>query len=864
MKTRFFILFCFLFFLINQSISAQEDLNGQYLNSIEFQTHLLSYEDAKELTGLGPHDIDNQEKINTSIEKITNYYRSNGYQKAKASYIKDKFKLIIQVNPGPKTFIQKITYEGLNKEDSSYLIENIYWNFVGAALTDDKLKQLNLEIRKRINQRGLYLTSIPAPELSYEAEGTAAILKYKLQPKNKYFISIEGSKQFSEYFLKTEVLKLSEYINTDDTFIDDISLQLKKFYLSKGYLQSNISYNILKYQDGFKVVYKINENKKVYINQLRITGVYSRPEKYYINKFYEFSSPAVKAKLFIKEDIDQSIKNLIVFLQNEGFIATKVKKIDLSVDPQHPTKGNIRIQIDEGNQTRISEIVFLNNHAFSKDQLIMALELKSTNLLNLNDLEPALNNLKSFYADNGYLEMQISNHNSSQLVEYKEDYSTARILIDIHEGPQISVGSIAIDGDLRTHHKVIYSELDFKAGDILTPKKLEESTARLQKTGLFANIEIKTKEADTAIEKRSVIVSLTERKPGVLTTGVGITNENSYTLHGYAGVAYRNIGGWGRGLSLRADGNYNPTVVGFLESKVVVGFLEPYLFDTRARFRLNYTTSRAVTDYLIRQKTIANQAVWSVEQDFSSHITGIWQIYNIANYVDEGISREDEIKYGYERNDLVIASVGPILDIDYRDNLLNPTSGHFSRLAIEYASTSLGSHKSDDFIRATGQATMYSSFLASRVVWANSIRGGILHPLDKNSFGVRFDKKGFILGGRSTVRGFESTEFFPSADTLGANYKVIGNSSYELVKSELRFPLLPQSDLAGALFYDGGRVHIEKLAASTSFVSEWRDSVGIGIRYNLPIGPLNLEYAHKLNRKNNESDGAFHLSVGVF
>ena len=114
------------------------------------------------------------------------------------------------------------------------------------------------------------------------------------------------------------------------------------------------------------------------------------------------------------------------------------------------------------------------------------------------------------------------------------------------------------------------------------------------------------------------------------------------------------------------------------------------------------------------------------------------------------------------------------------------------------------------------------------------------------------------------MRGFESTEFFPNTDVLGASYRLPGASSYELFKSEFRFPLLKKSDLAGAIFYDGGRVNIDDLSSSIDYKAEWRDSVGLGIRYNLPIGPLNLEYAHKLNKKSYESDGAFHLSVGVF
>jgi outer membrane protein assembly complex protein YaeT len=537
--------------------------------------------------------------------------------------------------------------------------------------------------------------------------------------------------------------------------------------------------------------------------------------------------------------------------------------MDLTTDFENPSRGLITINLDEGTQASISQILFTHNQKFSNAELIAVMGLKNQTLLNLNEIESGLNKIRSHYANSGYLEMKIVNATTAELIQYNDDFTSAQMTIDISEGPQIYVGSILIDGNTQTHEKVIFSELEFKIGDLLTPQKLEESTARLQKTGLFSSIEIKMLESNTNVQSRTIVITLGERKPGVFTIGAGVTNENDYTLHGYLGAAYRNIGGWGRGASLRGEGSYNPNVLDFFEWKVIAGYLEPYLFDTRIRFRVNYTTSRTVSDYTIRQQTIANQAVWSVEQDITSHLTGIWQIYNIANFVDKGINSEDEIKYNYSREDMVIASTGPTLDLDYRDNILNPTAGHFSRLNIEYATGFLGSNNTDDFLRATGQTTLYYT-VYDQLVWANSLRGGYLQPLKTNNDGIRFDKKGFILGGRSTVRGFESTEFFPNTDVLGASYRITGSSSYELFKSEFRFPLMKKSDLSAALFYDGGRVSIDDLASGIDYKAEWRDSVGIGIRYNLPIGPLNLEYAHKLNKKSYESDGAFHLSVGVF
>ncbi len=831
-------------------------------------TKYLSDDEVQEIINLNLAEANDINKVKYALDKLLGYYKNLGFQKASGKFDFEntanfKRRLVITVLVGPKTTVRSLVFKGLTEIQSREIKNHIYWNYVGETLTDERLKKINIEIRAQLNNLGLYLVSNLPPQIIYNADDTKVDLVYNFLTKPQYEISIIGSTQFTEYDLKMDVLKLPEYAPSDDSFPEEILSRLQKYYLAHGFSHSEVKYSLVLEGQKNNLIYKIKENDQTRIYQVSVTGNLSRPEKQYIKEFYQLASQPVQDGLFIKEDIEQAVKNMIVSLKNQGFINAKLRKIDLKTDQEQPQRGLVEISIDEGPQTVISEIQFTHNSKFSTSELITALDLKDRKLLNLNELELGLNKIRAFYANAGYLEMKITNDSSADLISYNDDYTSAKINIDVSEGPQIYVGSILIDGNAQTHDKVIFAEIEFKVGDLLTPQKLEESTARLQKTGLFSSTEIKMLESNTPVQLRTIVISLGERKPGIFTIGAGVTNENEFTIHGYTGIAYRNIGGWGRGVSARGEGSYNPTILDFFENKVTLGYLEPYLFDTRVRFRFNYTTSRIVTDYTIRQKTITNQAVWSVEQDITSHLTGIWQLYNIANYVDEGITREDEIKYGYTREDLVIASTGPTLDLDYRDNILNPTAGNFSRLTLEYASGALGSNNTDDFMRATGQTTVYQT-IYGQIVWANSLRGGYLYPLKKTDEGVRFDKKGFILGGRSTVRGFESTEFFPSTKVLGASYRLTGNSSYELFKSEFRFPLMKKSDFSGAVFYDGGRVNIDELASNIDYQAEWRDSVGVGIRYNLPIGPLNLEYAHKLNKKSYESDGAFHLSVGVF
>jgi outer membrane translocation and assembly module TamA len=119
------------------------------------------------------------------------------------------------------------------------------------------------------------------------------------------------------------------------------------------------------------------------------------------------------------------------------------------------------------------------------------------------------------------------------------------------------------------------------------------------------------------------------------------------------------------------------------------------------------------------------------------------------------------------------------------------------------------------------------------------------------------------LGGRSTIRGFNPvTQSIPLPQEIEGGIKV--DSHFYLVKSELRFPIW--GSLGGAVFYDGGMVDVTGPSAFIHAL-DWRDSAGVGIRYNTPVGPLSVDYAQKLSRDTlRTAEGLFeiHFSIGSF
>ncbi len=160
---------------------------------------------------------------------------------------------------------------------------------------------------------------------------------------------------------------------------------------------------------------------------------------------------------------------------------------------------------------------------------------------------------------------------------------------------------------------------------------------------------------------------------------------------------------------------------------------------------------------------------------------------------------------------------------DHRDNVLRPRRGSLWLLTAQLAPEFLGSDLR--YTKVFGQLFTYVS-LREDVAWASGYRVGAA-----NSFGQRLDENdGFRAGGPNSVRGFEQDSLGP-ADIVGQ----IGGGGVVVFNQEIRFPLWWR--LRGVGFYDAGNAFE---TASDIRLSELRQRVGAGLRFELPFGLIRL------------------------
>jgi outer membrane protein insertion porin family len=843
----------------NQTIQIHIQTRSR-IKSVLFEgTNGLNLSEIKRIVNVQPGDSFDPELLLRQATSLQDNLKSLGYADAvveiefpeAAPFLID---LKVIIKSGLATRIQEVELKGQNPELLMKLKRKMQ-KFKNEILTESSFKEIQEEVEVLLKKERAFQTRILPPELISNNALAEVKIRMILEQDSQFVFKISGSSQLSSLMSLDDTLDLSTVTLGNSNLVSDLTNRLRQYYLKKGYARVEIQPEQKPLSKGQILIhFKVKEGPIVKVQEIHFQGRISKESKYYKQILMEVADPLIQKGFYLKEDLDRALEKLKLELQNRGFLKAEVTSTRATYNEARD-RLSLTINLDEGLLTVIEKVTFQEAVAFSQVDLNRIVELVPGEPLQLNKIENSILALKNHYKENGYLEMIILNERLG-LVQYNEDNSRAELIFKIFEGPQVRVQSILIEGLKKTKTYVVRNELDFVEGEILNPRKIEESISRLQRTGHFSSVDIRTLEDKTQVRDRTIMIRVVEGNPGLANAGLGITNERNFTTRGYVGLAYRNILGTGRGASFRLDGNYNVSDLQYFENRATIGYLEPFLFDSRYKGRINVTRSNTVTDFERERATLTIQQTYSIEKDFTSHLTGVWDVYTKAT------SEDFQIKGPAEKETLDIGSTGFTLDADYRDNFVRPRKGHQSRISLEYGDPNyLGSTKTIEFFRAYASATHYTSFNNSPFTWSNGIRYGFLQNLSARDDGaVPYNKKGFYLGGPSTIRGFDPTsEAFPASELLkSVNDRMTRQSRMYLIRSTLSYPLF--SIVEGTLFYDGGQIQVDSLDLGFGY----RHAAGFGILINTPVGPLNLEFGFKLNQKANESPSAFHLSFGLF
>jgi outer membrane protein insertion porin family len=689
-------------------------------------------------------------------------------------------------------------------------------------------------LRGAYKRAGFLTVRVSEPEVSCE-DRKELCLTARVEEGPRYEITWEGAERFSVGKLeKVSGIYAQDQEVSEAGLVYDTQERLLSFYRGEEYLKATVDVEAGGRPEGGRFLdIVIQEGKAGYLKEIRFMGNASIPDEMLRKQMFSTKRGTFHyftgSGKFDEEEWNADLAALIGLYQKQGFARARIS----SVDTDWGDRGGITatIHIQEGERYRLREIRFQGNDHFLREELLRLIGNREGEHADYAGMDEDGGTIAAHYRNAGYLDVSVESR-----FEIDEGEETAVIRFVVEEGPRYRLGKVNVRGNLLTDSVVISRELTIPEGGAAGEKDLLTFQRAVFGTGLYKTVRFhQVKRPDEGI--LDLIVEVEETVFFEYEFGAGYGTDTG--LRGFVAARQKNMDRRGRNVSARIYASEK-------EKYYLMDLREPWVFGNRWKFEGGVTALYHYEDrrsYDFRKtgvgtsinKTILTRSSVSLQYELSRE--------NVFN-VQEGaiLSREDQ-------GSALISAVRGVFLLELRDDPFNPKRGSFYSGSAEVASSLIGSEV--DYFKLVGQASYYvpvfwrNTFVVSgRAGWADPFGDTVEVPIQKR----------FFLGGRTTVRGFAEDGVGPvGADgaPTGGDYMVNGNV-------ELRVPL--QYKFILALFLDAGSVWFQGGPPGYGF--DLRESVGLGIRYVTPIGPLALEYGWKLDRREGEPPGAWHFTIG--
>ena len=690
------------------------------------------------------------------------------------------------------------------------------------------------------------------------ADGVRVI--YQVQGKAKIKeVLFEGYKRYKLERLKRDLsFKVGDVYDERKAFVD--AQKLEELYQKAGYSDVKITpaADLDKETGGAIVRFQVAEGPQVFIKRVALTGVKAFPagrlHKLMKTKHRWWASWLTGSGVLKDEQFKDDQDAVRELYHSNGYLDMEIKEV--RTERVAANWMIVHLDIYEGQQYKVGNITLAGSKLFPVVELEKRLLMTTDKTFTPGGLVKDIRALENYYGSRGYLDTQVRSERIPNVESGRMD-----VTYSIREGELNYIEKIEIRGNTKTKDKVIRRELAVVPGEIYDTVRVERSADRLKNLGYFSKVET-TPSITPVPNRKDLVVTVEEQRTGTMTFGAGFSSVDN--LIGFVEVTQGNFDlfNWpnftGGGQKIRAR-----MQLGFQRQDYVLSFTEPWFLDRKIAlgFDLFHRESSFLSDRFDETRTGANIRL---EKALSEFLRGQVQygIQNIDLDVDGGASQELQSQAGSNLR----SSVETSLTYDSRDSVFLTTRGNRTELTAELVGGPFGGDVT--LYKLNARTSFYFPFFNKHVlqivgaagvadaVGASKGDGKYVVESDLSVVKVNdvpiFDR--YFLGGPSTLRGFRYRDISPK----DVNGEPVGGNTYANGTVEYSFPIVER--VRGAFFYDVGSVWRDAYEVNLSAL---RSDVGIGVRLNLPIGPLRLDYGYPVQTISGDSKtGKIQFSVG--
>ena len=855
-------------------------------------------------------ELCSQDKLDRAVAGIKRVLEENGFHQAKVAISQKgderehQIDITFQVTPGPRAVVGEVFLKG----DAGYLvgeIKDIAKLHAGDPVISSRVTRALQRIRGRYQKQKRLLAQVSLADRTYRPERNTVDYTFLIDRGPVVEMSAEGFK-LSQATMR-RLVPIYEEGAVDDDLLNEGRRNIQNHMQGLGYFEATASVSQHSVPGGntLQIMYSIDPGERHKLAAIRITGNRYFPEEMIQQRMEEQTAGRIFSHGRYSEVLlEEDVRNIQGMYRASGFRQAEVN--GKLVTKYHGNLSLLAIQIDikEGPQTRVASVQIVGSYTLPQEQLpeVSTAEGQGFDEASLSDDRDAI---LGRYFDNGFpnAAVDVSYVAASP---GPDELPRVNVTFTIHEGEQFFVNDVYLNGLHYTRAGVGRRALRVHSGEPLSQRNMLESQRRLYDLGLFSEVDTAIQNPDGTESRKNVLVAAREAKRYTFDYGGGIEFQTGQPAVGtnqplgQTGVSPRvllgvnriNLGGRDQTLTLK--GNY-----GRLQKRALASFDVPKLLN---RDNLRFTAS-LFYDNTIDVSTFTSQRLeGSLRNLMVLDRQGDRDVTTFSYGFSYRRVKASNIEVSSNQIPLLSTPTrvgSPIFTYvrNRRDNDLETTRGNYTSVDGAVAAGYFGSEA--DFSKILVKNSSYYAFgrnraTGRRFVFARSTTIGVENPFGSTVIldpAQRFCTpiitsdcvsatssliplpERFFSGGGNSNRGFGLNQAGPRDPITGFP---VGGSALFLNSLELRFPNVTvpylEDKIGFSVFHDMGNVFARPQEMLPS-IGRWHQpnrqvcfepptqaqqvsqcnynyvshALGIGVRYQTPIGPLRFDFGYNLN-----------------
>ena len=828
--------------------------------------------------------------VQQASDSLKRFLQRSGYFQTKINaelqtdYVHGIANVIFHVDLGPRAKFGKATFEGAPPQEAKQLadkLSSIWARLRGSALRPGKTYKLHtvenatqyLE-NSLVKQKHL-AAKVKLNSAEYDPETNRADVHFNVEPGPIVNVDVKGAHLWS--WTRHSLLPVYAEIGVDPELIQEGRQNLVSYFQSKGFFDVNVTSNVSQQASGETILYQITKGPRHKVVDVKLAGNKNIDEDNLVGHIAVQKAHLFTHGKFSDKLVRTSVDNLEKVYKAEGFS-------DVKVTPNVTSKeGNIVVTftVNEGQQDIVEALDIVGNTVPVSQLAPHGLKLAPGQPYSQKRADDDRNEISANYLRSGFLNATfrelaapVDNNNHHLRITYK-----------INEGPHVITSAIETLGRKQTKPDLIARSVKIARHKPLREDQMLLSENELYTLGIFDWAEIDPRRQITTQTQEDVVVKVHEAKQNIMTYGIGfeVINRGGSVPSGTVAVPGVPPVGLPSNFKTSEKTFWGPRGTFEYTRKNFRGEAESLSFSAFGG-RLDQRASAAYTDPAFLNSSWSTNLTLTGEHDTENPIFSLVQGdlgYQFQRPVSSDKTQTVYLRYNLRQTkltNLLIPDLVSPSDMrvrlstltgsytrDTRDNSLDAHKGIYETLEIDLNPQFLGSNVS--FARLLGQTAYYKN-VGNGIIWANSVRLGLEQPLNGSHVPI---SETFFSGGGSTLRGFPLNGAGPQRNILAcgnpsdpttcAQITVpVGGNELFIINSELRIPVPIKKGLGVVGFYDGGNIFPR--IGFHNFTDLYTNSIGFGIRYATPVGPIRFDIGHNLNALPGIKSTQYFVTIG--